>query len=100
MGASPNGHTELLNIYQWVLRRRWDEKDEPFEAGDRAAFDRMVALAANPPNKDVVPELGGFFAHAGSSFKSLAADMIDALLGAAALLAEGHRNPRCAAVGL
>ena len=29
MGASPNGHKELLNIYQWVLRRGLDEKTPP-----------------------------------------------------------------------
>lgn len=88
MGTSPNGHKELLNIYQWVLRRGWNEKNDPFEAGDSAAFDRMIALASNPPNKEVVPELGGFFAHSGYRFKDLAAGKIDALLGAAALLAD------------
>lgn len=88
MGASPKGHKELLNIYQWVLRRGWNEKNDPFEAGDSAAFDRMIALASNPTNKEMVPELGGFFAHAGHSFKDLAAEKIDALLGAAALLAD------------
>lgn len=88
MGASPNGHKELLDIYQWVLRRGWNEKNDPFEAGDNAAFDRMIAIASNPPNKEMVPELGGFFGHAGYSFKGLAAEKIDALLGAAALLAD------------
>jgi hypothetical protein len=87
-GASPNGHRELLNIYQWVLRGGWNEKNHPFEAGDSAAFDRMIALASNPPNKGAVPELGGFFAHSGYRFKDLAAEKIDALLGAAALLAD------------
>lgn len=88
MGASPNGHKELLNIYQWVLRRGWNEKNDPFEASDSAAFDRMISLASNPPNKEVVPELGSFFAHSGYRFKDLAAEKIDALLGAAALLAD------------
>src|SRR6185437_10058882 len=37
MGASPYGHKELLNIYQWVLRRGWNEKNHPLEAGDSAA---------------------------------------------------------------
>ena len=88
MGASANGLKELLNIYQWVLRRGWNEKNAPFEAGDSAAFDRMIALASNPPSKEFVPELAGFFAHAGYTFKDLAAAKIDALLGAAALLAD------------
>lgn len=88
LGASPEGHKELLNIYQWVLRRAWDEKDTPFDAADRAAFDRIIALASNPPNKDAVSELSGFFAHSGYTYKPLAAEKIDALLGAAALLAD------------
>jgi hypothetical protein len=87
MGASPDGHKELLDIYQWVLRRGWNEK-KPIGAGDKAAFDRMIALASNPPNKEMVPELGGFFAHSGHDFKELAAEKMDALLGAAALLAD------------
>jgi len=88
MGASPNGQKELLNVYQWVLRRGRNEKNDPFKAGDRAAFDRMIALASNPPNKEMVPELGSFFAHSGYRLKDLAAEKIDALLGAAALLAD------------
>jgi len=88
MGASPNGHKELLNIYQWVLRRGLDEKNAPFEVSERAAFDRMIALASNPPNKEAESELGSFFAHAGYRFKELAAEKIDVLLGAAALLAD------------
>ncbi len=88
LGASPNGLKELLNIYQWVLRRGWNEKNVAFDIGDSAAFDRMIALASNPPNKEAVPELGVFFAHVGYAFKDLAAEKIDSLLGAAALLAD------------
>jgi len=87
MGASPDGHKELLDIYQWVLRRGWNER-KPFEAGEKVAFDRMIALASNPPNQETVPELSSFFAHSGDDFKDLAAEKIDALLGAAALLAD------------
>lgn len=88
MGASANAHKELLNIYQWVLRRRPFEGGGPFDAGERAAFDRMIALASNPPSQEVERELGGFFAHGCYSFKALAAEKVDALLGAAALLAD------------
>jgi hypothetical protein len=88
MGASPKGHLELSQIYRQVLHRDWDEKDAPIDAGERAAFDRMIALASNPPNKEVESELGGFFAHASYRFRGLAAEKIDALLGAAALLAD------------
>ena len=88
VGASTNGHKELLSIYQWVLRRRLDEKGEPFDAGERAAFDRMIALASNPPNEEAEQELSSFFAHGCYPFKGLAAEKIDALLGAAALLAD------------
>lgn len=87
-GASPKGHLELFQIYRRVLRRGWGEENAPVDAGERAAFDRVIALASNPPNKEVEPELGGFFAHAGYRFKELAAEKIDALLGAAALLAD------------
>ncbi len=87
-GTSPKGHLELFQIYHWVLRRGWGEEDDPVDAGERAAFHRMIAHASNPPNKEVVAELGGFFAHAGYRFKEVAAEKIDALLGAAALLAD------------
>lgn len=88
LGASPAAHKELSNIYQWVLRRDDDREGPPFDPGERAAFDRMIALASNPPNKEVEQELGGFFAHASREFEALAAEKIDALLGAAALLAD------------
>lgn len=88
LGASPAAHKELSNIYQWVLRRDDDREGPPFGQGERAAFDRMIALASNPPNQEVEQELGGFFAHASREFQELAAEKIDALLGAAALLAD------------
>ena len=87
-GASPKGLLEQFQIYRWVLRRGWDADDAPVDAGERAAFDRMIVLASNPPNKEVESELAGFFAHATYRFKELAAEKIDALLGAAVLLSD------------
>lgn len=87
MGATSEGHKELLSIYRCVLSRRWNEEDATFDAGDTAAFDRMIALASNPLSDEVVSELGSFFAHSSHRFKDLAVEKVDALLGAAALLA-------------
>lgn len=89
IGASGATQKQLTMIYQWVLRRRsFGGRTTPLDAGERAAFDRMVTLASNPPDEEIAQELASFFTHSVFGYEALAGDKIDALLGAAALMVE------------
>jgi hypothetical protein len=86
LGASPLGQGRLFSVYRWVLDdRRGAAKAGPSEA-QHVALRKLIWAATQSLTDEVRHEIEGVFQGGLYGLKPLAAQHIDALLGAAALL--------------
>lgn len=85
------GKQEANRAYRSVLRPRYREKPE-IGKPQRIAFRRLLWAAVDQPGAAMDNDAGQFFTHAWDEFAELAAEHLDDLIGAAAMLSEKYEQ--------
>ncbi len=89
LGATTDGATEAYQVYGSLLRENhFDDRIMVVTDAHRTAFDRLLWDAAKDPDGPAGCEATQVFSHLPDFLEPLAAERVDQLLGAAALVGE------------